>query len=157
MRVRDIMKRHPRVARLEENLAAAARLMAEVDCGVLPVLDDTEVVVGVITDRDICLALAANNPMPTEATVEQVMSSDVCNCGPDDSVDSALEKMRKRRVRRLPVVDAAGELLGLLSLDEVALEARELADEEFGRPSYAQIAETLMAINQPQLLSTAHG
>lgn len=155
MRVRDIMKRHPRVARLQESLATVGKAMAEVDCGVLPVLDEQEVVVGVVTDRDICLALATRDSKPSDLTVEAVMSRPVYTSGPDATVAAALATMRERQVRRLPVVTETGEIEGLLCLDDVAREAVELVGDEPGRPAYTDIAETLAAINRPRVLSAA--
>lgn len=130
MRVRDVMKRHPRVVRQAQVLASAAKTLAEADCGALPVLDRHERVVGMITERDISLALATGVQGLSEISVEEVMSRDVHSCRPDDAIVQALATMRTHRVRRLPVLDAVGGIDGLLSLDDVGLEVGEPADDE---------------------------
>ena len=157
MRVSDVMRRHPRVVRLEDSLATAGRLMANVDCGVLPVLDTKDIVVGVITDRDICLALSRNDERSSEVQVGRVAGSSLFTTGPNDSIASALAIMRREHVRRLPVVDDEGKIEGILSLDDIALEARELISNQVGRPGYAEIAETLAAVNSHHLLSVGYG
>lgn len=148
MKVRDLMKSHPSVAFGGQSLQKVGAIMAQVDCGVLPVLGEGDVVVGVITDRDVCLALAERDVRPSEALVEEAMSTPVHSCGPDQEVGQALATMRDYRVRRLPVVDAEGHLKGLLSFDDVTLEAHESGSEG---PLYAEIACTLQSINRRDL------
>ena len=148
MKVRDVMRKKPRSCEPGNSLAAAAAAMAEVDCGVLPVVGARKKVVGVITDRDICLALARGDRRPSEVTVGEVASGLVYTCHADDDIRSALDTMRQRRVRRLAVVGDAGELFGLLSLDDVVLRARALETANFTGPFYVDIAETMKAINQ---------
>jgi signal-transduction protein with cAMP-binding, CBS, and nucleotidyltransferase domain len=94
------------------------------------------------------LALARDDRRPSEVEVKQVMTARVHACRPDDDMREALGTMRERRVRRLPVVSAGGELVGLLSLDDVVLQARALETADFSGPFYLDIAETLKAINQ---------
>jgi predicted transcriptional regulator len=98
----------------------------------------------VLTDRDVCLALATRNRAPSEVQVRHVVSGDVWTCNADDELRSALRTMAGRRVRRLVVVDGTARLVGILSLDVVLAETR--ADSVTGRPSYAEVAETLKAI-----------
>jgi CBS domain-containing protein len=149
MKVKEVMRKNPRLCAPAHTLATAAAAMAEVDCGVLPVVGERGKVVGVITDRDICLALARGDRRPSEVTVEAVMRrSPVHTCRANDEVRRALAIMREGRVRRLPVVGAGGELEGLLSIDDVVLEARALATADFSGPFYIDIAETFKAINQ---------
>lgn len=147
MRVKDVMRRNPRRCAPADTIATAATAMAEVDCGVLPVVGERGQVMGVITDRDICLALARCDRRPSEVSVESVMTSPVHTCRANDELRRALATMRAGRVRRLPVVGAAGELEGLLSMDDVVLQARALETEVFTGPFYVDIAETLKAIN----------
>lgn len=147
MKVRDIMKRDPCVSAPGNDLAKAGMQMAEADCGFLPVIGEEERVVGVITDRDVCLALARRDRRPSEVQVRLVMSGEVYTCRADDDIRRALRTMRERRVRRLPVVDDEGRLHGVLSLDDVVLEAQAIETEAFHGPLYADIAQTLKAIN----------
>jgi CBS domain-containing protein len=108
-------------------------------------------VVGVITDRDICLAVTRGNRGAAEIQVGEVSSRPPHTCRASDDVRDALAIMRKRRVRRLPVVGERGELVGLLSLDDVVLAARALETEEFRGPFYVDIVETLKAITRRQV------
>lgn len=148
MKVRDLMKSHPSVTFGGQSLHKVGGIMAQVDCGVLPVLGQGDVVVGIITDRDVCLAMARRDVRPSEIAVQEAMSTDVHTCRPDDDLDAALATMRRRRVRRLPVVDDERHLKGLLSLDDVTLQAHESGEDG---PLYAEIARTLQAINRHDL------
>jgi predicted transcriptional regulator len=102
----------------------AAMQMWEGDLGVLPVLNGGQVV-GVITDRDICMAAATKHRDPQTIRVDEVMTGQVFGCRPDADIHEALKIMRRRQVRRLPVINPDnGRLAGILSLDEVALHAQ---------------------------------
>jgi CBS domain-containing protein len=149
MKVRDVMRREPCVCGPENHLAKVGRVMAEAGCGFLPVIGDEDRVVGVITDRDLALAVATRDRKPSEIQVRQVMSGEVYSCGPDDDVRDALKVMRERKVRRLPVMDSH-HLRGILSLDDVVLEAQAVATEGFTGPFYADISRTLKEINLHQ-------
>jgi CBS domain-containing protein len=147
MKVRDAMTRTVRSCGPDDRLDTVGETMIEVDCGVLPVVSLGKVV-GVITDRDVCLALTRSDRRPSEVAVADVMSVDVAGCHPDDDVRAALVTMRRRGVRRLPVLGDASELLGLLSLDDVAVRASRQPSRELPGPSYAEIGETLETINR---------
>jgi predicted transcriptional regulator len=117
------------------------------DCGVIPVVDNGQVV-GVITDRDICIASGSKNREPSMITVSEVMTRRLYSCSPDADIREALQIMRERRVRRLPVIDAKGKLCGILSLNDVAIKAREA-----GKPnelSAEDVEKTLEAICRRQ-------
>lgn len=149
MKVRDVMRREPCVCGPENHLAKVGRIMAEAGCGFLPVLGDEDRVVGVITDRDLALAVATRDRKPSEIQVRQVMSGEVYSCGPDEDVRDALTVMRERKVRRLPVMESH-RLKGILSLDDVVLEAQAVATESFTGPFYSDITRTLKEINLHQ-------
>ena len=151
MKVRDLMKSHPNVAFAGQTLHKVGGIMADVECGVLPVLGADDVVVGIVTDRDVCLALSRRDAKPSEVPVEQVMTTEVLSCEPDAEIEAALGLMREHRVRRLPVVDAEGHLKGLLSFDDVALAAHEDGTDPVEGPLYADVARTLQAINRHDL------
>lgn len=155
MRVQDIMLRQPRVVKPTDCLAAAGTLMAEVGCGVLPVVDPDHVVVGILTDRDIALALTARNELASDVDVHEVMTSEVWTCLEGDDIREALSLMRRYKVRRLPVVDPSQRLIGLLSLDDVVLTARALESEGFSGPFYSDIALTLRTICEQPMLAPA--
>jgi CBS domain-containing protein len=146
MRVYSVMKREPRVCLPETDLATAGRIMAQVDCGFLPVIDAEHKVVGLVTDRDICLAVALRDELPSAIRVKDVISGEVYSCTADEEITEALNTMREFGVRRLPVLDMIGRIEGILSLDDIVLEARALGSEQFTGPFYSDIARTLKAI-----------
>ena len=129
--------------------------MAEVGCGVLPVVDADRRVLGVITDRDICCALCKQDHRPSEARVADSMSEPVFSCTDTDDISTALKIMRSHKVRRLPVVDGGGALLGLVSLDDIALEARAFEADRPDGPYFSQVASTLREIASHSALAVA--
>jgi CBS-domain-containing membrane protein len=146
MRVRDIMKAEARVCSLQTNLADAGKIMSDVGCGVLPVVDPMQRVVGVITDRDICMVVSKRDVKPSDLKVQDVISGEAYTCMADEEIGEALHTMREFAVRRLPVVDETNRLQGILSLDDIVLEARAIGSEMFTGPFYSDIARTLKAI-----------
>jgi CBS domain-containing protein len=121
MKVQEIMTRDPETCRPDTNLAAAVERLWNADCGILPVTDDAMRPIGVVTDRDICVALGTRNRAASTIAVESVMRQRVETCRVDDDVTRALERMKERRIRRLTVVDAQGRLAGVLSLNDIIL------------------------------------
>lgn len=153
MKVQEVMRGEVRYVSLETDLATAGRVMAEIEGGILPVVGADGRVAGVITDRDICLALAARDRRPSEVQARQIMSSELFSCAPDHDVRSALHWMGACKVRRLVVVDAQRRLLGLLSLDDVVLQSRALASAGFDGPFHVDVAEALHQICDHPTLS----
>lgn len=149
MKVKDVMMGTPASCGKETNLGVAVEILWNRNCGILPVTDDLSRVVGVITDRDICIALGTRNCTAGDIVVGDVISGKLFACRPDDDIRAALVTMGNERVRRLPVVDEAGKLLGILSMDDVVLHAqaggRGLAPEL----SYDNVALTLKKLYQP--------
>ncbi len=139
--VQALMSTSVRTCRPDDALNLAAHAMWDSDCGVIPVLSEGRVV-GVLTDRDICMATYTQGKAPAELRVEGAMSKQLYSCAPYDSVGTALELMSEHRVRRLPVVSSEGELLGLLSLADVARWAKPLDNPAVD----GAIAETLATI-----------
>lgn len=141
MKVKDIMNRDVHSCRLDTDLAMAAMQMWDGDFGVLPVVANGGTVVGMITDRDICMAAATKRRDPGEIRVEEVMTGQVYGCAPDAEIHEALKIMEQRRVRRLPVMSAEdGKLVGILSLNDVALKAQADAKADLS----AQDVETTL-------------
>ncbi|HJV91485.1 MAG TPA: CBS domain-containing protein [Holophagaceae bacterium] len=146
MIVRDLCNRTPVSCREDANLSEVAGLMWEHDCGLIPVLEETGKVVGVISDRDICMALGTRDVRASSLRAREVMSTPIHAVHPEDSLSLAMRYMRQYQVRRLPVVDGLGRLLGLLSLNDLILEAQE---DLPGSPSllvYGEVMQTLKAI-----------
>ena len=120
MKVKEIMTAMVRTCGDDSNLAAVAMSMWNGDYGVLPVVDHGgEQVIGLITDRDICIAAAMKGRPLSEIRVSEVISGKVYSCAPDDDVQSALTTMMRHQVRRSPVIDTQGRLTGILSLNDV--------------------------------------
>lgn len=122
MRVREIMTANPTLCSTETRLGEVARLMIEHDCGALPLFqrDRGRQVVGIVTDRDIvCRAVAAGKNIAT-MNAGQVMTTPAITIGPDDEVEKAVDLMRRRLIRRLPVVDGEGLCVGIVSQADLA-------------------------------------
>jgi CBS domain-containing protein len=122
MKIKDIMTAEPRTCSLGTNLAAAAALMLDGDCGILPVVEGGKLV-GVVTDRDLFIALATRNKRASEIAVGEVVQTPVHTCGPDDDVHVALATMKQHRVRRLPVEGFGGTVMGIVSMNDILLAA----------------------------------
>ena len=130
MIVKNVMTTDVRTCRPDTNLAEVAKTMWDADCGVVPILDGERSLVGVITDRDICIAAATRSTSPANIRTEEVTSGTVFTCRQDDDVRNALQIMRDRRVRRLPVLDDRERLVGIVSLSDLVAETacRRAAD-----------------------------
>lgn len=150
VRAVDLMAREPGCCEPEDTLNDAAHVMWERDCGCVPVVagDGSGRVVGVITDRDICMATYTRGCRPADLSVKEAMATRVHCCLVDDPVSEVLRIMQTARVRRLPVVDADGRLRGIVSLADVVEAAGEAGDA--GAPHDADVAGTLRAICRPR-------
>ena len=151
MVVKELMSEHVHTCAPEDSLQRAAEIMWNRDCGTVPVIDIDRRVVGIITDRDVCMHAMMSGRRLQDCTVADAMSSDVFTCGASDSLDAAQALMRRQRVRRLPVIDSAQHLIGILSLNDLALHVGRDARES-GVPPEA-LAATLTGVSvhgQPQ-------
>jgi CBS domain-containing protein len=95
------------------------KTMRDRDCGFLPVVDTHGAVVGVVTDRDVCIAVADTHRPVNRISAREAMSAPVFSCFPDENLKAVLVTMGSRHVRRLPVIDKHGRLAGVLSMDDV--------------------------------------
>jgi CBS domain-containing protein len=138
MKVRELMTADVKFCRPETTLTDAVKLMWERDCGVLPVVMSDGTVSGMITDRDACIAMTTRGQTGDRIAVRDVSAGHCYTCSPDDEVTAALHRMKAHKVRRLPVVDAAGRLNGILSLNDVLTHA--------GAVSHADIVDTMAGI-----------
>lgn len=129
-------------------LQSAAKAMKEANCGALPVVNKENKVIGIITDRDICLSLADKDTKPFDKrNVGEVISKNVFSVKTDDDVETALRQMRINQVGRLPVVDRSGKLKGILSLHNLlsySLDGKAKLGEVMD--SGESIAETVKAL-----------
>lgn len=152
MKVKEVMNPDPKAIWITESLADAAKLMWQNDCGILPIIKDGRRVVGMITDRDICMGTAMKDANPSSISVEQVMSGKVFAATPDEEVEQALEIMKTHKIRRLPVVNEEGELAGILSMNDIVLKAKGTNGK--AQIKYADVVETYQAICQHPLPMT---
>jgi CBS domain-containing protein len=119
MKISECMSRDVRVAAPDNTMQSAAQIMADIDAGFLPVADNDRLI-GIVTDRDIAIrGVAAGRP--PEASIRDVMSSEVKYCFEDDDADDVLENMSDIQVRRLPVVDREKRLVGIVSITDLAV------------------------------------
>src|SRR5688500_2938883 len=121
MKVQDIMTADGESCGPQSDRGAAATIMWKRDCGSVPVVDGDRRIVGMITDRDICMAVATRNRLASDITVGEVISGRVYACSPEDDIRDALETMQSAQLRRLPVVDDNRFLHGILSINDVVL------------------------------------
>jgi CBS domain-containing protein len=150
MKINQVMKADVEVCGLDDNLAAAASRMWDCDIGCLPVVDAAGQVVGMVTDRDICMAAFTRGQRLREIPVSAAMAREIRSCPPDATLIEAEEIMRAGQVRRLPVIDSDGCLVGIVSLNDLA----RLAEHEIGRKnrdlSAQEVTATLAAISAPR-------
>lgn len=121
MKVREIMTRPPLTCRLETSLGLASRRMKETGCGTIAVMDHHGRVAGILTDRDLAMAVGGTNRNPSLIKAEEAMTRHVHTCAPDENLKAALDRMADFRVRRLPVLAEDGDLQGMLSIDDVIM------------------------------------
>jgi CBS domain-containing protein len=118
--VERLMSHSPATCRPWDSLAAAVSTMWDCDVGLLPVVDDAGTLVGLVTDRDACMAAFTRGLRMDDLQVETVMSRDVSSCRAEDTVEAAQHLMKAKRVRRLPVVTEDGKLVGVITINDLA-------------------------------------
>jgi CBS domain-containing protein len=147
MRVERLMTKEVRSCGPDDTLEYAAQLMWDHDCGSLPVCSGgTSSTVGMITDRDIAMCAMFHSRPLRDLSVSEAMARNPRTCRPTDSIKDAERIMREARIRRLPVVDANGRLMGMLTLADLACEAAREHAERAPEISEAEVGDTLAAI-----------
>ncbi len=141
MTVKEMMNTAVATCAPESGLASVIDIMREHDCGFLPVVDSHGIVVGVVTDRDVCMAGGAKHRSLARISVKETMSHPVFNCFADENLKTVLVTMAKHRVRRLPVLNKSGHLQGVLSIDDIVH-----APPRRGAPTAEDIVAALKAI-----------
>lgn len=153
MKVEQLMTKDPRVCAKAATLNDAAQIMWEADCGMVPVverIDGADRLVGVVTDRDMSMAAYTSGLSLKELSVERAMTRELQTCTPNDSLETAESTMREAQIRRLPVVDGAGSILGILSLADIAREAEREREQKSPNVTASEVGTTLGAIAQPR-------
>ena len=146
MKIKHLMTTDVKTCTSDTTVAQAAHLMWEGDCGILPVVDDGELV-GVVTDRDMYIALATQNARASRLKVGAVASKKLATCVPEDDVQTALATMKQACVRRLPVVGFGGTVLGILSMNDILLAAG--AGKEVGSEDVVATLQAICAHHHP--------
>lgn len=134
MRVADVMTRDVTLVSPDQSIIDAAKMMAECDCGSLPVQENDRLV-GMVTDRDIVVRALAQGK--TDSKVRDVMSTDIKYCFEDDDIDDVAHNMGDLQIRRLPVVDKNKRLVGIVSLGDIT----HTADTEIAGEALSSITE----------------
>jgi CBS domain-containing protein len=147
MHVQDLMTHLAITCHVNDTLDAAAQKMWDHDCGVLPVVNDEGKVTGMITDRDICMAALTQGRPLHDLLVNLAMAKHVIAVGPDQTLDDVEQLMTQHQIRRLPVVDAANRPLGVVSLNNLAIEA--VQPDTRMKDGMSKVAHTLAAVCQP--------
>lgn len=149
MRAQDLMS-HPAVTcNVNDPLTVAAHLMWEHDCGALPVVREDGKLAGMITDRDICMAAFTQGRRLDELLVNSAMATDVISAKPNDPIPEIEERMAERQIRRMPVIDEDRRPIGVLSMNDLAIEGAQ-PDTRMVNGA-ARIIRTLAAICRPRM------
>jgi CBS domain-containing protein len=126
--IRDIMTPNPRTVESSASVVEAAKVMRDEDVGIVPVVEGDRLV-GTVTDRDIAIRVVAEGRTPESTTVGEVASRELVTIDPQQNLDEALRLMARHQVRRLPVVEEDGKLIGVVAQADVAKYA---SDEQTG-------------------------
>jgi len=145
IRVHELMTRRVTNVHPATSIERAARLMEECDCGALPVIGDNGVLVGMITDRDIAIRIVARGRDARNAIVADCMTERVFACFANESVTECMRQMAHQQVRRMPIVDDRGRLVGILAQGDLA---RHAGHHPFPEERRA-LTETVCAVSQP--------
>jgi CBS domain-containing protein len=139
MKCKEIMTPNPRYCSPQDTSVEAAKIMRDEDVGIVPICEQDKKLVGVVTDRDICLTVVAEERHPREVKVSECMSEELVTCKPEDDVRKAEDLMKEYQVRRIPIVDNQGRILGVIAQADIALKV--------GKPQ--EVTETLKEISKP--------
>ena len=150
MNVQQLMATKVKACSPADTLNRAAELMWDGDCGCVPVVDEGSRVMGILTDRDICMAAYTQGKALWELPVELAMTKKVWTIRPEETISAAEKLLAEKKVHRLPVVDAAGQLVGILSLNDIARQAACDRGAKRKAISDAEIGETVAAICEPR-------
>jgi CBS domain-containing protein len=154
MNVERLMTRQVHFCSDGDSLNRAAQLMWEADCGFLPVVDDRRQVIGVVTDRDLLMGAYTQGCPLSAAIVATVMNRDVWTCRANEDVSSVEKRMQQHQIRRVPVVNEANELAGVISMGDLARSSHSSALKQ--ALSGLTLSDTLAAICEPRPRVASH-
>jgi CBS domain-containing protein len=151
MKVKDLMTTNVKSCREYSTLNSAAQMMWDHDIGCVPIVDHDNRVIGMLTDRDVCMSAYLQGAALTAASVTSAMSKELFSCHPDDDLASVERLMRDKQIRRVPVVDAGGRLTGIVSLNDIAREAAQGSERKRPREvSDAEVTSTIASVCAPR-------
>lgn len=150
MQVKDVMTYSPGTCGVRDSANDAARIMWDRDCGAVPVVDQAGHVVGIVTDRDICMAAYFQGTPLSAIPLTEIMSREVCTCDQHEDVAEAERLMRAHQVRRLPVTVNGGTLAGIVSLGDVAQTVSRDGGLQQARGGGRELLETLAVVSEPR-------
>lgn len=157
MQLKGIMSSPAVTCSSNDTLDVPAKLMWDNDCGALPVANHEGRLVGMITDRDICMAALTQGSPLHAISVSSAMTSVVHSHRPEDSTEDAQRTMRERQIRRVPITDSSGHPVGMVSLSDLA---RHAADDGRQSPMSPELVQTMAEICQPHVqhmeMASAH-
>ena len=140
MKCKDVMTKNPTTCELTATVQAAALVMSEEDVGIVPIVERTSKrLVGVITDRDLCLDVIAVGKNPKEMPVSASLHRHPVTCRPEDDIDLCMERMKAWQVHRIPITDENGICVGIISQKDLALHLQQSE----------QIHDTIREISKP--------
>jgi CBS domain-containing protein len=145
IRAHEVMTRHVATVQPGTPVERAARIMEEADCGALPVSGDNGVLVGMITDRDIALRVVARGRDARHTTVGDCMTGRVFACHAGDSLAHCIDQMARHQVRRLPIIDERGRVVGIVAQSDLARHAARHA----AHGERAEVARFVCAVSEP--------
>jgi CBS domain-containing protein len=163
MKVKKIMTADAGFCFAEENLSKAVQIMWQRDCGAVPVVNAEMKVVGMITDRDIAISAGFRDQKTSEISVGEVIRNRVFTCQETEDVEDVLKKMRRARVKRLPVTDENGALAGIVSIADLVLKAPKLKKKTYStlksivKPRPIVLKEVAEAETEEKLSTDEHG
>jgi CBS domain-containing protein len=150
MKIENIMTTDVQYCHPQDSLASAAGKMWEHDIGCLPVVDDSDNAVAMITDRDICMAAYTQGRALSEIPVAVAMSKELFACKPNDTIKAAEDAVRTHQVRRLPVLNQFRKLVGIVSLNDIIREAEREISNKSQDVSTQEVTSTLATVCQPR-------
>ena len=143
MKVSTIMTAPAKSCEPDTNLASVVQIMWENDCGAVAVVNDRGEAIGIVTDRDICVALGTRNARPASITARDLMTQSIVGCAPEDDCFIVLRAMEQHKVRRLPVLGIGGVLLGMISMNDIVARAAKAPPSD---PLRTGVVEALSVI-----------
>lgn len=150
MKVQDLMTKDVRCCSASDTLDAPAGIMWDADCGCVPVLDAHSRIAGMITDRDISMAAMIQGKRLREIPVSTAMARTVFSVKPHDELHVAEDVMRKNAIRRVPVIEGDGRVVGILSMNDLAREAIHQRTGKSSSLTTAELTETIAAVCEPR-------